>query len=121
MKNEKKMQSALIITVRKRENPNLGYHISREGAKIYDDINRHPVLLVTEERKHYHVLSFGQHNDNQTSCTVMENGIPVCYRMPKELNDWVMSVVNDVLVNGKDFPEDCVFYKENGKICADIS
>lgn len=115
MKNEKNSQDALIITVTKEKKISRDFYVTKQGAKIYYDISRQPLLPITEERKTFHVISLGRHSTGATTCTVLENGAQVCYRMPEELNEWVVNTIWDMVCHDKDRSGNYVFYKENGE------
>ena len=119
MKKEKKTPEAFVVTVTKRKRPAGDFYITEQGVKIYYDINRQPLLPITERRKTFHVISLGRHSTGATTCTVLENGAQVCYRMPEELNEWVVNTIWDMVCHDKDRSGNYVFYKENGEYHAE--
>lgn len=74
--------------------------VNAAGAKIYKDISKHEFLrmpvLFNEKAKGfvYDVLSFEMNDEKDAIVTVRElNREAIAYRLPNDLNEWVMDFI----------------------------
>ncbi|MGT2750034.1 DUF3800 domain-containing protein [Streptococcus orisasini] len=97
------------------------YFLNRQGAKVYFDITRQPILSIKENQENkYKVLSVGLSRDFHPIVTIEHLGKALCYRIPEDLKEWAMSCVAFANMGDNLFPGQVVFSKMNGKIYADI-
>ena len=96
---------------------------NHRGAKIYYDVNRHPILPIKNGLQKFEVLSVGVCINGLSltpMITIQENDTPVCYRLPIELSDWAYTVVGFADKGLTLFPAQVIFSKEDGQYFADI-
>ena len=93
---------------------------NQQGAKVYFDINRQPVLSLKEGQNRYIVLSVGFFKDKSPLMTVEELPENACYRLPVQLREWAISLAGLANTGINLFPSKVVITKINNQIYADI-
>lgn len=96
------------------------YFVGQRGQKIYVDESKQPLLQFEEAQRTYNVLSVGFSKNNVPNVTVSEGEKSICYSIPQELFDWVMTCVGFANMGQNLFPSKVVFSKCDGKMYADI-
>lgn len=101
-------------------NDNKEYYYNQKGAKVYKCIEKQQMLPIHEGQDKYYVLSVGFEKSGVPLVTILENGEPICYRLPDEYYDWAMTVVGMANAGEIFFPVDVIFSLVAGRYCADI-
>lgn len=96
------------------------YFRNQQGAKVYFDKKRQPILSLKEGQNRYVVLSVGFFKDGSPLMTVEELPENACYRLPVQLREWAISLVGLANMGTNLFPSKVVITKNNNQICADI-
>ncbi len=94
--------------------------LNQRGATMYFDSEKQPKLKLNEGSQVFDVLSVGVDGNFVPSATIVENGQPICYKLPQELSEWAMSLVGMAVMGTKMFPSKVKFSKIKGKYYADI-
>lgn len=96
------------------------YFRNQQGAKVYFDINRQPVLSLKEGKNSFTVLAVGCFRDGSPLVTVKESSENICYRLPVQLGEWAKTLVAMANMGTSLFPSEVVFTKISNQIYADI-
>lgn len=110
----------LPITPIPKSNLNKDYYLNQRGAKVYYDTSKQPLLPIADGSTKYMVLSVGFDKNRTPLITITEKGIPICYKLPKQLSEWALTVIASANIGINLFPSNVVFAKENGEIFIDI-
>ena len=102
------------------DNKNKEYFFNQHGAKVFFDSNKQPILRLNKSSQMFEILSVGINSDSIPLVTIMENDKPLCFKLPTELQEWVLTVVGFANSGIKFFPCRVVFSIVNGKYYADI-
>ena len=116
----RKKQSKLTIEPIQSTDLKKDYFFNQRGAKVYYDSNKQPLLLISNGKVKHKVLAVGFDKKMIPLITIEEQGFPVCYRLPKQLTDWAITVVSFANMGGNPFPSDVLFTKRKGSYYADI-
>lgn len=100
--------------------PNTDYFLNQKGAKVYYDLRKQPVLLISEGSQVMEVLSVGMMKMGIPLITILQKGQAECYRLPPELSDWAYTVIGVADMGEKFFPSHVMFSKRYGKYYADL-
>lgn len=98
----------------------MDYFLNRRGAKVYFDITKQPLLNINNRRLIYEVLSVGLSKEMIPMITVQEGHETKCYRIPKELSDWALTVVGLANRGQNLFPSKVRFTKTETGCLVDI-
>ncbi len=96
------------------------FFLNERGAKVFLDIRKQPVLLITDDPKDYDVLSVGIDKKGNPLVTLDEGGKVMCYKLPPQLYEWAMMVVGFSAVGEQLLPSKVRFSKVKGRFFADI-
>lgn len=96
------------------------HFFNQRGAKVYKDILKQPIMPINEGQNQYMVLSVGFSNKGNPLVTISEKGEAICYRLPDDYCEWVMTMVGLANSGVNLFPEEVVFSLLNGKYYVDI-
>lgn len=96
------------------------YFLNRRGAKVYFDIMKQPILQIAEGSQTEMVLSVGMDKSGIPLITVLNEDMPICYRLPEELSDWAYAVIGMANMGENLFPSQVVFTKEMNRYFADV-
>ena len=96
------------------------YFLNQQGAKVYFDINKQPLLEITEDRIVCDVLAVGCSREMIPLVTIAEAGNVKCYRFPIELSEWARVLVGLANMGENLFPSKVMFTKANGGVYADF-
>lgn len=96
------------------------YFRNSRGAKVYFDDNRQPELKIVEGHNKYYVLSVGNSNAGIPLVTIENKPENICFRLPKQLSEWAMTVIVMANMGENLFPSEVVFSLINGRYYADI-
>ena len=96
------------------------YFRNNKGAKVYFDDNRQPELKIVEGHNKYYVLSVGNSNAGIPLVTIENKPENMCFRLPKQLSEWAMTVIGMANMGENLFPSEVVFSLINGRYYADI-
>ncbi|GFP77451.1 hypothetical protein [Clostridium fungisolvens] len=96
------------------------YFFNKRGAKVFFDVRRQPLLKFTNGHCKCSVLSIGFSREGIPLATISEAKGNYCYRLPKDLSEWSMSVVGLANMGMNMFPAEVVFIEDNGKFYADV-
>ena len=88
-----------------------GFVINRRGAKVYFDIDRQPLLVIKNGHQVFDILSVGLSKEMIPLVTIVEKDEVKCYRIPRELSEWAMTIVGLAKMGEKVFPSKVVFSK----------
>lgn len=97
-----------------------GFVINRQGAKVYFDIERQPLLEIKSGNQTFDVLSVGLSKEMIPIVTIAEEDEVKCFRIPRELSEWAMTLVGLANVGEKVFPSKVRFSKTKEGYFADI-
>ena len=94
--------------------------VNRQGAVVFKDESKQPVLEISEGSVIKTVLSVGFSGTHKPMATIQEDDGVVCYILPNWYLDWCQTCVG-MSMNGMNlFPSDVVFSLNDGKYSADI-
>lgn len=96
------------------------FFLNQRGAKVYFDIGKQPMLLLKEGTQTLRALSVGIDKTGIPLITILEDGEPVCYRLPQELSDWAYTTIGMANMGINYFPGQVSFSNINGRYYADI-
>ena len=96
------------------------FFLNKQGAKVFFDIEKQPILSINEGHQTVTALSVGMSNMALPLITVLKDKKPVCYRLPQELSDWAYTVIGIANMGENLFPAQITFSKINGRYYADI-
>lgn len=96
------------------------YFLNRRGAKVYYDITKQPVFQFIKWHQIETVLSVGITKSGIPLITISNDGNPVCYRLPAELNDWAYTTIELANRGINVFPTQVMFIKKNNKYFVDV-
>lgn len=114
----KRMQNKLpIIPV---DSTSKDYFLNQQGAKVYFDINKQPLLEIAKDRIVCDVLSVGCSQEMIPFITIVEASKSKCYRLPVELSEWVLTLIGFANMGENLFPSKVVFSKTKDRLYADI-
>ena len=108
------------LTIDPIEKNTKDYFLNQQGAKIYFDINKQPLLEITKDQIIYDVLAVGCSKENIPLITVAEDANVKCYRLPNELSEWAMTLVSLADVGENLFPAKVMFSETKDRLYADI-
>lgn len=94
--------------------------INCRGAKVYFDIDRQPLLEIKNGHQTFDVLSVGLSKEMIPIVTIVEENEVKCYRIPRELSEWAMTLVSLANMGENVFPSQVVFSKTKDGYVADI-
>lgn len=114
----KRMQNKLPIIPVDRTSKD--YFWNQQGAKVYFDISKQPLLDISKGRIVYDVLSAGCSREMVPFITIAEASKSKCYRLPIELSEWVMTLVGFANMGEDLLPSKVVFTKADDRVYADI-
>lgn len=97
-----------------------GFVINRRGAKVFFDIDRQPLLEIKNGHQTFHVLSVGLSKEMIPVVTIVEEDEVKCYRIPRELSEWAMTLVGLANMGENVFPSKVVFSRTNAGYFANI-
>ena len=96
------------------------YFLNQKGAKVYFDINKQPLLEMTENQIVCDTLSVGCSKNMIPLITIVEEGDVKCYRLPLELSEWVMTLVGFANMGENLLPSKVMFSNTEDGLFADI-
>lgn len=96
------------------------FFLNKRGAKVFFNIDKQPILSISEGSQTVTVLSVGMSNATLPLVTVLKDEEPVCYRLPQELSDWAYTVIGIANMGENLFPTQVTFSKINGRYYAYI-
>lgn len=96
------------------------YFRDNKGAQIYFDVNKQPELVINEGHTKYLVLSVGIDKDGNPLVTIASEPENKCFRLPEQLNEWAMTVIEMANIGQNFFPSEVVFSRINGRYYVDI-
>ena len=96
------------------------YFYNQRGAIVYKDISNQTMLPLYSGQNEFYVLSVGFLQNGTPLITIAENDKPICYRLPEDYGEWVMSVVEMANMGERLFPAKVVFSLIDGRYLADI-
>ena len=94
--------------------------MNQQGAKVYFDSNKQPLLEIPKDCIVCDVLSVGFSKEMIPFVTVAETNNVKCYRLPEELSEWVMTLVGFANMGENLFPSKVMFSKTEDGLYADI-
>ena len=95
-------------------------YLNQRGGKVYFDLRKQPALPFHEGSQTFFVLSVGVDQNLTPTATILQEGEPVCFRLPDELCEWACSVVGMAAMGMNLFPENVTFSYINGRYYVDI-
>lgn len=99
---------------------NKDFFLNQRGAKVYYDLRKQPLFFINGDSKITDVLSVGISKTGYPLMTILENGQPLCYRLPQDLSEWAYTIVGMADMGEKLFPTQVIFSNANGKYYANI-
>ena len=96
------------------------YFLNKKGAKVYFDIEKQPLLRITNSQRICKVLSVGFSKEMIPMVTVEEVCEARCYRLPVGLSKWAVTLVGLANMGENLFPSKVVFSKIKEEYYADI-
>ena len=96
------------------------YFYNQRGALVYKDISKQTMLPLYSGQNEFYVLSVGFSQNGTPLITIAENDKPICYRLPEDYGEWVMSVVEMANMGERSFPAKVVFSLIDGRYLVDI-
>lgn len=94
--------------------------MNQRGSKVYFDINKQPLLEITKDRIVCDALAVGYSQEMIPLITIAEAGNVKCYRLPIELSEWAITLVDFADMGENLFPSKVVFTKKKDGLYADI-
>jgi hypothetical protein len=91
------------------------YFVNKAGAKIYNDVSKHPVLEIpvitngNENGRCYKVLSIGMVRTGIAMITIQIDKNAVAYRLPVELTEWAQTAIGMAMSGIKPLPTNIEF------------
>jgi hypothetical protein len=119
MRNGRQIPTLPIDAVTNTDLSN-GFVINRRGAKVYFDINRQPLLEIKKGHQTFDILSVGLSKEMLPVVTILEEDEVKCYRIPRELSEWAMTLVGLANMGENVFPAKVVFSRTNAGYFANI-
>lgn len=101
-------------------NSNKEYFLNQKGAKVYFDLEKQPQLQLHEGSQTFHVLSVGVGKNIIPLITILNDGVPMCFRLSEELSDWAISTIGIANRGTNLFPSEVTFTCVGDKYYADI-
>jgi len=96
------------------------YLLNRRGTKICFNVEKQPIFVIEGSQRTCDVLSVGFNKDMIPLMTIVEDNEIMCYRLPVELKEWVMTLVGLASMAENIFPSKILFSKANNKYFAEI-
>ena len=93
---------------------------NQRGARVYFNTSKQPVLILNEGENRFRVLSVGFSKNCCPMVTIDEKPENVCYKLPEQLREWAMTIIEMANMGENIFPSEVVFTKINNHIYADI-
>ncbi len=119
MRNGRQIPALPIDAVTDNDLSN-GFVINRQGAKVYFDIDRQPLLEIKNGHQTFDILSVGLSKEMIPVVTMLEEDEAKCYRIPRELSEWAMTLVGLVNMGENVLPSKVVFSRTNAGYFANI-
>lgn len=94
--------------------------LNQRGGKVYFDSKKQLLLPLHEGAQTYEILSVGVDQNLTPTVTILKDGEPLCFLLPKELSEWAASVVGMAVMGIQVFPASVTFTKLREKYYADI-
>ena len=76
--------------------------------------------MINEGHTKYLVLSVGIDKDGNPLVTIASEPENKCFRLPEQLNEWAMTVIEMANIGQNFFPSEVVFSRINGRYYVDI-
>ena len=95
------------------------YLLNRQGAKVYFDVTKQPLLEVKKQIV-CDTLAVGFNHEMIPLITIAEKGKAMCYRLPNELSEWAITVVGFANKGENLFPSKVVFTRTKDRLYANI-
>lgn len=92
------------------------YFLNRQGAKVYYDITKQPILQIVEGSQTEIVLSVGMDKSGVPLITISNENNPICYRLSEELDRLAYTVIGMANMGEDLFPSQVVFTKRRTDI-----
>lgn len=99
---------------------NKEFFLNQRGAKVCFDLEKQPRLPLYEGSRTFDVLSVGVDKNFTPLITILNDRMPVCFRLPEELSEWAFSAVGMANMGTNLFPSKVTFTCVGGKYYADI-
>lgn len=99
---------------------NKEFFLNQRGAKVYFDSEKQPELPLCDGSQTFDVLSVGVDKNFVPLITILNDRMPVCFRLPEELSEWAFSAVWMANMGTNLFPSKVTFTCVGGKYYADI-
>lgn len=96
------------------------YFLNQSGAKVYYDLNQQPQLEFKNSRLVCDVLAIGFSREMIPLATVAEAKEIKCYRLPIDLAEWAMTLVEFANMGENMFPSKVMFSQTKDGCYADI-
>lgn len=96
------------------------YFRNNKGAKVYFDINNQPKLQLNNGQNKFNVLSVSISKEGIPLVTIESEPENICFRLPYQLSEWAMKIIEMANMGENLFPSKVIFSKVNGKYFADI-
>lgn len=96
------------------------FFVGRRGQKIYFDETNQPELIIGEESKIYKVLAVGISNNLIPTVTVELDNAVECFRLPNQLIDWAVMIIDLANKGVNLFPEKVMFTRVGEDYFANI-
>ena len=97
-----------------------GCFINQWGAKVYADATKQPGLIIEDGKRECFVFNAGFDMRGIPTITILEDGEYRCYRIPDQLGDWALKLVEFKNMGMEILPATVRFTKQEGKWHADI-
>ena len=96
------------------------YYLNQRGAKIYYDIRKQPLLPIPNGKIQYNVLSVGFDRNRIPLITIDNRGVCECYRLPKQLFEWSLTMLTLANAGENPFPSKVIFTRQNNQYFAEV-
>ena len=73
-------------------------YLNHRGGRVFFDSRKQPALPLHEGSQAFYVLSVGVDQNLTPTITILQEGEPMCFRLPEDLSEWACSVVGKGLL-----------------------
>ena len=96
------------------------FFLNQRGAKVYYDIEKQPYLPFENNQNKSYVLSVGFNRQGIPLVTIQEKTEAICYRLPKKLEGWALTLYEWADRGTNLLPAMVLFSKRGNQYFADL-
>lgn len=95
-------------------------YLNHRGGRVFFNSRKQTALPLHEGSQTFYVLSVGVDQNLTPTITILQEGEPMCFRLPEDLSEWACSVVGMALMGMKIFPAKVTFFNKRRRFFAQI-